>query len=1348
MISLFLFFLVIGTGLSAAVTVYVDTDGSGNYNCDGTNDHVEINNALTYIDGLGGGTVYLRGPNTYWIDSTLNIGANTILTGDPTAEIKLVASAGWSSGVPMIANIGTDDDITITGFTIDGNSANQGVTLGAGYYNMMYFDYADNIEVSHMRLEWGCGDGLKISSGNNIEFIYNDVYKLGHDALYALGCSNVEHAHNTIMTRTNSGCRLSYGCSDAVVHDNLFYSSLTSDSTGPAIELDSTATTVRTFNNIDIYNNRIHTLNGAGIWMFANYLNDNDYYAENVHIHHNIFTNVGQYYNTSTNGVNYGYTHAAIVMQNFNNTVIENNVIDNGGLAGIKYFIPTVAGTKMRQQKLTFTTIVRNNVIMNSDHITNVPQSGAGIWNDNTTYARFIVQNNDFWNNENGQTYPSSSSSFTMSNNIAVSPLFYNAGTNVAASNRDYHLLSQAGRWTGSIWAFDQNSSPLIDAGYSGSTYSAEPSPNGGRINIGRYGNTNQASKSGTTNNPPVANAGADKTATTGSTVSFDGSASTDDNGIASYSWDFDASNGITSEATGVTATKTYTTAGTYTVTLTVTDTGGQSDTDTLQVVVSNPTLNTAYDNRLRESSPTTVLSNYTYIDVGKYGTSRFRDTLWFNLSEYNTTISSATLSLYWYYPVGATRANDTVVEVYRPVAWDPSYVCWNYGTSGTLWSSAGGDWYDKNGVSQGSTPYASLTFPASTVPDNKYYEFDVTDLVQEYISGNYTNTGFFIKARSENGNYIAFYSLDWSNSSQRPKLTINTTVDNPPVANAGADKAATTGSVVSFNGSASTDDNGIASYSWDFDVSNGITSEATGVTATKTYTTAGTYTVTLTVTDTVGQTDTDTLQVVVSTSANTVTLTPIYDNRLRDSSPTTVLSDSTYIDVGKYTTTRYRDALMFNLSGYNTTDTVTDATLSLYWYYPVGATRANDTVVEVYRPVTWDPSYVCWNNRASGIAWNTAGGDWYDKNGVSQGTTPYDSVTFSANTVPDNRYYEFDVTDLVQEYVSGTYTNTGFFLKANTESNNYIAFYSSDWSNTTQKPKLTVTVTPGSADESPVANAGSDKTATTGTVVSFNGSASTDDNGIASYSWDFDASNGITSEATGVTATKTYTTAGNYTVTLTVTDTIGQTDTDTLQVVVTSPTTTISYTPTSDNRLRDSSPTTVLSTTTFIDVGKYSTTRYRDVLMFNLSGYNTTDTITDATLSLYWYYPVGATRANDTVVEVYRPVAWDPNYVCWNNRASGTAWNTAGGDWYDKNGVSQGTTPYDSVTFSANTVPDNRYYEFDVTDLVQAYVSGTYTNTGFFLKANTESNNYIAFYSSDWSNATQKPKLTVTGHS
>ncbi|MFA0823533.1 MAG: disaggregatase related repeat-containing protein [Methanomethylovorans sp.] len=1342
-LSLILFFITIplagcSTGSPIVYVGTSSTSGTVNYKCDGTNDHIEINKALAYIDGLGGGTVFLRGPNTYWIDSTLYIGANTVLTGDSSAEIKLVSNAGWSSGVPLIANIGTDDDITVTGFTIDGNSANQGVSLGAGYYNLIYFDGANNVEVSNMRLEWGCGDGLKIRNGYNIKFIYNDVYKLGHDALYAMGCSNVEHAYNTIMTRTNSGCRYSDGCTDSTIHDNLIYSSISSDSTGPAIQIGTSSTSSCVFDDIEIYNNKIHTTNGAGIWISANY-QDNVIHAKDVYIHHNTFTKVGQY------STNTGFSNAAIVLGDFDNTIIENNVFDDGGHAAIKYFLRD----GRRQQQTQFTTYVRNNIIMNSDGASSITGSGVGIWNTNPTYSKFVVQNNDIYNNKNGQTY---GSGFTMSKNLNVDPLCVDS-TNSNAGSRDYHLKSTVGHYSSGSWVTDSTSSALIDAGYSGSSYSSEPSPNGGVINIGRYGNTAQASKSvssaSTTDAVPVANAGADQNVTIGSDVNFDGSASTDDNGIASYSWDFDASNGITSEATGKTAANIYTIAGTYTVTLTVTDMSGQNSTDTLKIIVNNVVSNqiddslTVYDNRLRETNPATVYSDSAYIDIGK-STSTSRDLMWFDLSEYNTTdtISEATLSLYWYYPSATTRTSDTVVEVYRPVEWDPEYVSWNYRASGTLWNIAGGDWFDKSGVSQGSTPYATLTFPASTVPGNKYYDFDVTELVQEYISGEYGNTGFFLKAKTESGNYIAFYSSESANDAQKPKLTINLTSDEVsdevPVAQAGSDKTVTTGSAVSFDGNASSDDNGIVSYSWDFDASNGITSEATGVTVSTTYSSAGNYTVTLTVTDTSGQRSTDTLNVVVSSPVSTVSGQTVYDNRLRETSPNTVYSDSSYIDIGK-STSASRDLMWFDLSEYNTTDKISKATLSLYWYYPSAATRSSNTVVEVYRPVEWDPEYVSWNYRASGTLWNTAGGNWYDKNGVSQGSSPYASLTFPASTLPGNKYYDFDVTELVHEYVSGEHENTGFFLKAKTESGNYIAFYSYE-SSASQKPKLAVNV---ASDEAPVAEAGADQSVTTGSVVSFDGSASSDDRGIVSYSWDFDASNGITSEATGTTVIKTYSAAGNYTVTLTVTDVFGQISTDTLKVVVTKPIVTVEHSATSDNRLRESLPTTVLSDSTYLDIGK-STSVCRDVLMFDLSSYDTTDTITKATLSLYWYYPSATTRTSDTVVEVYRPVEWDAKYVSWTSRTSASTWTAAGGNWYDKNGVAQGSTPYASLTFPASTVPGNKYYDFDVTELVQEYVTGEHENTGFFLKAKTESGNYIAFYSSE-SSASQRPKLTIT---
>jgi predicted outer membrane repeat protein len=62
----------------------------------------------------------------------------------------------------------------------------------------------------------------------------------------------------------------------------------------------------------------------------------------------------------------------------------------------------------------------------------------------------------------------------------------------------DYHLKSQAGRWDikTQSWVKDDVTSPCIDAGDPASPIDLEPFPNGGRINMGAYGGTGEASKS------------------------------------------------------------------------------------------------------------------------------------------------------------------------------------------------------------------------------------------------------------------------------------------------------------------------------------------------------------------------------------------------------------------------------------------------------------------------------------------------------------------------------------------------------------------------------------------------------------------------------------------------------------------------------------------------------------------------------------------------------------------------------------------------------------------------------------------------------------------------------------
>jgi len=452
---------------------YVGTNGTGNYNCDGVNDHLEINKALEYVNSIGGGTVYLRGPNTYWIDGTLKMGDNTILTGDEDACIKLVPDAGWGDYEPLITNMeDAKENFTIKGFEIDGNSENQSVPRGSGYYDMIYFYKCTDITVSDMRMEWGTSDGLIVRNyfyepSSNIVFENNSVYKLGHEALYTLGVNGVTVANNQVFTRTNTAFRLS-SSGHAKIYKNLIYSEIEDWSTGPGIEIDKSDGYES--EDIEIYKNKIRTLNGAAIWIDGED-SDNKIRGKDVYIHHNIIYDVGQY------DKNTGYSNAGIVIGQFNNTRIENNVIDGSGEAGIKYY----RYPKSITMDADFTTIVRNNIIIGSNK-----RNTYGIWNTDSLNHTFISNNNCIYNvnqNYNGN-------GINVANDIYVDPLFADS------AKHDYHLKSAAGRWSGKAWVTDSVTSPLIDAGYPQSIFVHEPEPNGDRINIGRFGNTDEASKS------------------------------------------------------------------------------------------------------------------------------------------------------------------------------------------------------------------------------------------------------------------------------------------------------------------------------------------------------------------------------------------------------------------------------------------------------------------------------------------------------------------------------------------------------------------------------------------------------------------------------------------------------------------------------------------------------------------------------------------------------------------------------------------------------------------------------------------------------------------------------------
>lgn len=110
-----------------------------------------------------------------------------------------------------------------------------------------------------------------------------------------------------------------------------------------------------------------------------------------------------------------------------------------------------------------------------------VETGNTGIAGGSITNSRAIY--NDVWSHAVG--YSGALSAGTGS--ISVDPLF--------ASTTDFHLKSAAGRWNGTGWVTDPDTSPAINAGDPTDAFDKEPDPNGGRIDLGAYGNTTEASK-------------------------------------------------------------------------------------------------------------------------------------------------------------------------------------------------------------------------------------------------------------------------------------------------------------------------------------------------------------------------------------------------------------------------------------------------------------------------------------------------------------------------------------------------------------------------------------------------------------------------------------------------------------------------------------------------------------------------------------------------------------------------------------------------------------------------------------------------------------------------------------
>jgi predicted outer membrane repeat protein len=156
----------------------------------------------------------------------------------------------------------------------------------------------------------------------------------------------------------------------------------------------------------------------------------------------------------------------------------ENSANEGGGIYSYYYSNPTLTNCLLNRNKAS--------------------HSGAGgVYCDSLSSAK--ISNSIIWDNSDFEldgsamvSYSNIQGGWQGIGNIDVDPLFADT------ENGDYHLKSQAGRWDPKTneWVKDDVTSPCIDAGDPSSPIMYEPFPNGGRINMGAYGGTLEASKS------------------------------------------------------------------------------------------------------------------------------------------------------------------------------------------------------------------------------------------------------------------------------------------------------------------------------------------------------------------------------------------------------------------------------------------------------------------------------------------------------------------------------------------------------------------------------------------------------------------------------------------------------------------------------------------------------------------------------------------------------------------------------------------------------------------------------------------------------------------------------------
>ena len=377
----------------------------------------------------------------------------------------------------------------------------------------------------------------------------------------------------------------------------------------------------------------------------------------------------------------------------------------------------------------------------------------------------------------------------------------------------------------------------------------------------------------------PIANAGVNQSVTGGLTITLNGGASSDDNGIITYAWTQASGTAVTLSSTS-TANPTFlapnaspSNAIVLTFQLTVTDALNQSSSNTVTITVNDvaadpaPVANAGSDQIVLEGSAVNLNGSASSDNAG------IISYVWTQTSGTAVTLNNANT-------VSASFTAPSVVStealVFQLTVTDTA----NQSSSDTVLVTVNND----NPPSANAGPNQVVN-EGESVNLNGSASSDTEGAISHSWTQSAGSTVTLTNANAVNASFTAPAVLndtaltftltvtDTLNQSVTDTVQITVKNDNPPVANAGPDQTVNEGNSVSLNGSASTDDLGITTYAWSQTSGTSVTLSNTAIASPSfsapALVNSEILVFQLAVTDTSGQLSSDMVQISVNATTN-----------------------------------------------------------------------------------------------------------------------------------------------------------------------------------------------------------------------------------------------------------------------------------------------------------------------------------------------------------------------------------------------------------------------------------------------------------------------------------------------